>query len=543
MHDMVKRGRNHPGIIVNSLCNEVECNSVKNPQGVNVVGVSMVNFSKALDPTRPTTANSDVNDGLNSIIDVQGFSHAPASKFAQAHQTNPTQPLVLSECCSCTTQRVPRAADYACMTEQNAPGDLPYVSGSLGVWTLFDYFGEPPGLWPFVSSSFGQMDLAGFPKNHAYWYTANWRDAFWDSPLPWAPTVRVLDTLEVGSPPITPGGLSGVTSAPVGELFVDGVSLGTQPGHGAQMFWKVPSSTLLSPHNCSWPVNQTGVQCKGLTALPSSTSPASCQSAACAQGVSTWQWGSSSSGNPPACWVGTPNSGAGSVCPPPGKPGAHWVGASREPSTRVHNATLWARDASGGLLGSHTVLSSTGSPTALLLYLDVPNVSTATGSKLVLDGADVALVRVALVDSGGVLVSSVPANVTFSVVSGPGRLGGVGSGDPSSHEQPNGAVVQTFGGVARALFIVNVDCTSSFRDLVRAIDSDSDSGPTMVLAEGTPCPTEDIVIAAVSPGLPQATIHIPVSAEPGKDGVLQVAKASTGPADAGAVDYLKNFVG
>jgi hypothetical protein len=138
MHDMVKRGRNHASVIVNSLCNEIECGSVKDASGVNVVGAAMVNISKALDPTRPTTANSNTADGLGSVVDVQGLSHAPAAKFAAAHAANPSQPLSLSECCSCSTQRSPRSFDYKCTASQNAPGDLPFVAGSLGVWTLFD---------------------------------------------------------------------------------------------------------------------------------------------------------------------------------------------------------------------------------------------------------------------------------------------------------------------------------------------------------------------------------------------------------------------
>jgi hypothetical protein len=54
------------------------------------------------------------------------------------------------------------------VSSQNEPGLLPYVTGSLGVWTLFDYYGEAAG-WPQVSSAYGQLDLAGFPKPHAYW--------------------------------------------------------------------------------------------------------------------------------------------------------------------------------------------------------------------------------------------------------------------------------------------------------------------------------------------------------------------------------------
>jgi hypothetical protein len=45
------------------------------------------------------------------------------------------------------------------------------IAGSLGVWTLFDYGGEP-GNWPIVSSSFGQWDLAGFAKSASYWCVA-----------------------------------------------------------------------------------------------------------------------------------------------------------------------------------------------------------------------------------------------------------------------------------------------------------------------------------------------------------------------------------
>jgi hypothetical protein len=129
MGEMVKRGRNHASIIINSLCNEFECTNL--PE----VGKTMVKLSLAMDPTKKTTANSNGNDGLSVDIDVQGFSHAPSGKFIAAHAASPTQPLVLSECCSCTTQRLPRETSDACMISQNSPMELPFVSGSLGVWT------------------------------------------------------------------------------------------------------------------------------------------------------------------------------------------------------------------------------------------------------------------------------------------------------------------------------------------------------------------------------------------------------------------------
>ena len=72
-------------------------------------------------------------------------------------------PQVLSECCSCTSQRADRDLGASCSGGQNSAGVMPYVTGSLGVWTLMDYFGEPggDGVWPYVSCDFGNFDIAG----------------------------------------------------------------------------------------------------------------------------------------------------------------------------------------------------------------------------------------------------------------------------------------------------------------------------------------------------------------------------------------------
>ena len=68
-----------------------------------------------------------------------------------------------------TPPEVPRSLDY--IASQNASGLLPYVAGSLGVWTGCDYIGESE--WPDVLSSFGQFDISGLPKPSVYWYRAN----------------------------------------------------------------------------------------------------------------------------------------------------------------------------------------------------------------------------------------------------------------------------------------------------------------------------------------------------------------------------------
>ena len=44
------------------------------------------------------------------------------------------------------------------------------------VWTGLDYIGEPtPFSWPNRSSSFGIVDLAGFPKDRFYLYQSQWQ--------------------------------------------------------------------------------------------------------------------------------------------------------------------------------------------------------------------------------------------------------------------------------------------------------------------------------------------------------------------------------
>ncbi len=511
-----------------------------------------------MDPSRPTTANSIGPDGLFAVVDVQGMSHRNVSTFAALHAERPEQPLVLSECCSCSTQRLPREpVDDACMASENAPMALPYVAGSLGVWTLMDYFGEPPGNWPFVSSSFGQLDLAGLPKPHAYWYACGWREGVAPGdpsrvPLPPAPVARVTSLLDqltyAGTGPHRVTTINGITSAATAELVVDGKLVGhPMPSDGTSVAWAINVTLPPEPAgadnatSCSWPTSVDGLVCSGLTHTPSGSASASaCEAAGCDAGADVWQWGKTL-----GCWVGTPVQQPCAPNPPGEKPR---VGGARvvPPVITVRNATLVARDATGAVVATHTVLAPSlpegagGSPAALALTLDAPSLATGTGSRLLLDGEDAALVRVASVDALGVLVSTFPVNVTFAIVSGPGRLVGVGSGNPAAHEQPNGAVVATFGGLARAVVQVSVDCVSPHRDLVIAVDTDG-GGRTAVLPPGAPCPTaEDIVLSATAPGLGSVQVRIAVSGDASADSPLAAAVASAGSA---AVRYLEDFMG
>lgn len=453
MADMVKTQRNHPSIIMYSLCNEIEC-----VQPTLSTAAAFIAAGKAFDVSRPYTANSLEEDGLYALLDVQGLSHQNDAKFEQFHQQYPTLPLVLSECCSCSSQRNSRNVS-ACMSEQNAPGLLPYVSGSLGVWTLADYIGESGG-WPLVSCSFGQLDLAGYPKSNAWWYRSQWLAAAPASdpgrpPVPSLTVVRITSLLD-RLPPASRDGTTaiiGITSAHGAELIVDNKSYGVQAANaGAPMQWN----------------------------------------------------------NVPAT-----------------------------PAPR--NATLVARDSSGRSIASHTVLAP-GAPAALSLTLDAPSPLTGTGSAVLLDGEDVALARVSLVDSTGVLVSTVVVNVTLSVVSGPGRLLGIGNGDPGNHQPQQGSVVATYLGLARAIVQVAVDCTSSNRDLIAMVDVDGNQRTT-VIPPGGSCPTSPIILQAAAAGYAPVTLAIPVSGNVAADSVLAVAASSAGLLMPQGYPYMDNFSG
>ena len=88
--------------------------------------------AKGVDPTRPVAANGAMSQIPFAQLDIWGGSHWSNSSFAKAHQQNATKPEVLSECCSCTSQRTNRDMDATCIGNQNSPGTIPTVMGSLG---------------------------------------------------------------------------------------------------------------------------------------------------------------------------------------------------------------------------------------------------------------------------------------------------------------------------------------------------------------------------------------------------------------------------
>jgi beta-galactosidase len=188
---MVRRDRNHPSIILWSVFNEEPMAGTEN--GYEMVR-RMSAEVKQLDTTRPVTAAA--NGGLfapvnvSQAVDVVGFNYQ-VENYDRFHRENPEMKLTSSEDVSGLMTRGEYKndlkkhvlEDYDTQTSDwgtthrggwKAVAERPFIAGCF-VWTGFDYRGEPqPFSWPTASSSFGIMDVCGFPKSAFYIHQAQW---------------------------------------------------------------------------------------------------------------------------------------------------------------------------------------------------------------------------------------------------------------------------------------------------------------------------------------------------------------------------------
>jgi beta-galactosidase len=188
---LVRRDRNHPSVIMWSVFNEEPSQGTE--MGYQLVR-RMSASVKELDTTRPVTAaqSNSVLSPVNAsqAADVAGFNYVYRD-FDEYHRINPSKAIFSSEDTSTVMTRDEYITDPKKMLldsydDQVQPWGLShrdawkqvderaFVFGTM-VWTGFDYRGEPQPLsWPAAGSSFGIMDLCGFPKA-AYWiHQAQW---------------------------------------------------------------------------------------------------------------------------------------------------------------------------------------------------------------------------------------------------------------------------------------------------------------------------------------------------------------------------------
>ncbi len=253
---LVMHDRNHPSIILWSLCNEQWTQG--SPEGA-ATARAMKQRVNELDPTRLVTAAmnggfTNVN-GFASVLDVAGINYNPWV-YQKFHAQFPTLPMVATEIASEIGTRGfygtnrwenytgDKARGYVSAYSINAgPGGQTveqawpvvatndFMAGGF-VWSGFDYKGEPrPFEWPNINCHYGFMDICGFPKDSYYYYQAAWTDK------------PVLHVFPHWNWPGKEGQEISVwvhSNCEEVELFLNGVSLGKQtvtPLHHLE--WKV----------------------------------------------------------------------------------------------------------------------------------------------------------------------------------------------------------------------------------------------------------------------------------------------------------------
>lgn len=361
---LVRRDRNHPSIILWSLCNEQWIQGT--PESA-AMARAMTQRVRELDPTRPVTAalngGFDSAEGLASAIDVIGINYNPWV-YDDVHKLFPDKPIIASEIAS----EIGTRGIYATEQWESYYGDRErgYVSaysitaGPAGqtveqawppvatrdfiaggfVWTAFDYKGEPrPFGWPVINCHYGFMDICGFPKDSYYYYQSWWTDKPVLHLFPhWNWDGREGEEIAVW----VHGNCEEV------ELFLNGVSLGKQ--------------TVKPLHHLEWKVKYA-----------------------------------------------------------PGKLVAKGI---------RKGTTL------------ESVRETTGPAAGIRLSAD--------RSSLHADSADLAVVKVEIVDAEGRVVPTAGDRVSFTLT-GPAKLIGVGNGDPSSHEPDKADNRSAFNGLAQAI--------------------------------------------------------------------------------------------
>ncbi len=183
LSEMILRDRNHPSIIMWSMCNEEGLEG--SPEGAKIFS-AMMDVVHKYDTTRPITCAMNggwFDPGFATVEELMGVNYSP-NIYDRFHQEHPTMPMFGSETASTLTTRGEYAnnPEKVFVTSYNMTdgswrpiAERPFMAGSFA-WTGFDYKGEPtPYGWPCINSHFGIMDMCGFPKDNYYYYQSWWK--------------------------------------------------------------------------------------------------------------------------------------------------------------------------------------------------------------------------------------------------------------------------------------------------------------------------------------------------------------------------------
>lgn len=254
LSDMIKQYRNAPSVMMWSIGNEVADQATR--AGASTAR-ELATIARRIDPTRPVTAaynvypTAEVN-GLTDALDIVGLNYK-ADLYADTKRRHPEWIVMGSETASTVSTRgvyhlplvkYDRHPDLTISSYDNIGppwsdlpdyewqklAETPAILGEF-IWTGIDYLGEPTPYggrdnidggtwnsdWPARSSTFGAIDLAGFPKDRFFLYQSHWTTR---------PMVHLLPDWNWPGKEGEPIPVMVYTNGDSAELFLNGQSLG-----------------------------------------------------------------------------------------------------------------------------------------------------------------------------------------------------------------------------------------------------------------------------------------------------------------------------
>ena len=469
--DMVRRDRNHPSVMLWSFCNEGECSFGYDEP----VAEKFKEVSKKADPYRPVTVNQNggIGNALSTTIDVQGFSHRHGDVFDSYHQQFPKKPLIGSECCSCRTQRGEDIED------KNKP-----VFGSFNAdcnqeqteYQLDRKFVAGCMVWTL-------FDYYGEP-----------------SPYGWPMVVGSFGSIDVAGFP-------------------------KPSAYWYRTWWYFSARHNTSDGGYDVPINPPPLADPYAT----SSSAENIEDAYNVHIVQSWEKLPNMDNRTIQVYTNAPMAGLSVNGKSLDPVKVNWQGWAEWDNVAFSpgKITATALDSQNQVKATHTV-ETAGAPAKIQFTVDAPNKMTGTGTALVLDGQDAGMLSAAIVDSKGNVVPSFADKVQFRIVSGPGRIIGVGNGNPSCHEPSQVSWRSAYHGLARVIVQTTENSASPLRHRKRLIQIDRDGGiRTRIVPPEDRSPRADAIIVEASvKGLESVRASIPVSSDASVHGVLSAAKMS-----------------
>jgi hypothetical protein len=479
------RDRNHPSIVIWSLCNEGGCSEGANDTNALKIAETLKSIIESYDTTRPVSAawNSDLNDLLYGwgpkVLDLQGVNYN-YGEYDTYHQTYPKKPMIGSETASCTGARgiylTNNTAAHKSIFEAHgcardwwtADASRSFIAGGFA-WTGFDYKGEPtPYAWPEINSNFGVIDIAGFPKDTFWYYQSWWINEtvlhvfpHWNAPdisdaidvAPCSTTEKgqmfkftgsgsdagqlinadglcvsaPCDNIDNGCDPMT---VKPCSSGDKNQQFVykQDHSFVNVANGGCMDLWNSGSGPDVGVYKCDsgsnqhWTISGSNIKSESLGN----------RCLFSGQSKQIWVYSNADSVE---LFVNDVSQGKQKM---PYQDHVEW-----HPTWTPGSITVKAYGPGGNVIATQTY-ETTGEPHTIKLEVEVG----ADG--IFADSQDAALIKVSILDSAGRVVPTASNMIRFEVT-GAGALLGVGNGDPSCHEPDKANYRSAFNGLARVL--------------------------------------------------------------------------------------------